>query len=274
MAFDCEWCFFKDSNNDYCIQGSADWIVGVEHKIDSSDSTVSGIPPFFRYQFDYKSTQSGLWTHKFNLKRLYFNQLVWTLASFFYGLRFETYYWKEDYAFCLNIATFANPIKMTITSSTKVEQCSMVLVTSYDNWDRWYLNTSKLIDVDNNCGLSSNSDITVWSYDFEPKAIERYWFGASQADGFLYNYCFPGPTPFYSYFNKYPNNIVYAWKKTIDALMYLYRSGRREDNQQITSEAKNAHSMEDLAKYSRMLTTRDLGTLGKRVAQQDEVKLL
>ena len=49
MAFDCEWCFFKDSNNDYCIQGSTDWIVGVEHKIDSSDSTVSGIPPFFRY---------------------------------------------------------------------------------------------------------------------------------------------------------------------------------------------------------------------------------
>lgn len=49
MAFDCEWCFFKDSNNDYCIQGSSDWKVGVEHKIDSQDSTVSGIPPYFRY---------------------------------------------------------------------------------------------------------------------------------------------------------------------------------------------------------------------------------
>lgn len=205
--------------------------------------------------------------------------MVWTLTEFFAGLRFETYYWKDDYAFCLNIATFTNPIKMTITSSTKVEQCSMIIVSSYDNWDRWFKNDSKLVDVDNNCGLSSNSDITVWKYDFEPAATERYWFGAGQSDGFLYNYCFPGPTPFYSFFNKYPNNFVYAWKKTIDAFRYLYRAGTRDNediNEIIRSSEKPTvqRSMGDLERLSRMVTTRDLATLGKPVAQQDEVKLL
>jgi hypothetical protein len=43
------------------------------------------------------------------------------MAEFAYGLRYDIYYWKEDYAFCLNIATFNTPIKLTITSSTKVE---------------------------------------------------------------------------------------------------------------------------------------------------------
>ena len=107
------------------------------HLVDFTDSTVGTIPPYYRYTMDYKSTQSGSWTHRFNLKRLYYNQLVWTLTEFIYGLRLEIYYWKEDYAFCFNVASFTDPIKMTITSATKVEQCSMDVISGFDNWDKW-----------------------------------------------------------------------------------------------------------------------------------------
>ena len=24
-AYDCEWCFFKDANNEFCISGNVDW---------------------------------------------------------------------------------------------------------------------------------------------------------------------------------------------------------------------------------------------------------
>lgn len=156
----------------------------------------------------------------------------------------------------------------------------MVLVTSLDNWDRWTKEDQKLIDVDNNCGLSSNSDITVWSYDFEPIALQRYWFGNKKETGFLYNYCFPGPTPFYSYLNKYPNNFVYAIKKSIDAFMYLYRAGRQveSENTQQQEEPKvnqfKPRSIEELTELSRIVSTKDSHSFGKTIRNEHEVKLL
>ena len=137
----------------------------------------------------------------------------------------ELYYWKEDFAFCFNLAHFVDPIKMTITSSTKIEQCSMDVITSMDNWDRWFKEDQKLIDVSNKCALSPNSDITVWKYDFVPTRIDKYWLGTNT---FLYNYCFPGPTPLYSFFERYPDNLLYAIKKSFDAVYYLYKTGRAD----------------------------------------------
>jgi hypothetical protein len=25
MAYDCQWCFFKDANNDFCVLGDLNW---------------------------------------------------------------------------------------------------------------------------------------------------------------------------------------------------------------------------------------------------------
>lgn len=101
----------------------------------------------------------------------------------------------------------------------------MDVITSMDNWDRWFKEDQKLIDVSNKCALSANSDITVWKYDFVPTRIDKYWLGANT---FLYNYCFPGPTPLYSFFERYPDNLLYAIKKSIDAVYYLYKTGRAD----------------------------------------------
>ena len=48
----------------------------------------------------------------------YFN-----LEEFALGLRFELYYWIEDFAFCLNLAHFIEPVPMTLTTEQSVVQC-------------------------------------------------------------------------------------------------------------------------------------------------------
>jgi len=100
---------------------------------------------------------------------------------------------------------FINPVTYDIKSATKLEQCSKTIVNCLDNWSQWNDTDELLIGT---CTLSSSEDVTV--YEFKPvetTAVTYYFLGS---ESYIANFCWPGPTPLYSPFEKYPDNPLYA----------------------------------------------------------------
>jgi hypothetical protein len=60
-----------------------------------------------------------------------------SMGEFAFGLNFELYYWIDDYAFCLNVAHFIEPVTITYTTEQSVVQCSKTLISCYDDWSIW-----------------------------------------------------------------------------------------------------------------------------------------
>ena len=126
------------------------------------------------------------------------------MTEFTMGMKFQFYYWRDSYAVCLNTAFFITPTDYNVVSATKLEKCDKVLVKCLDNWDTWTDTDELLIGT---CTLSSSEDITVYQYKPFENEYTRYLVGN---DTYLENYCWPGPTPLYSWFLKYPNNPLYS----------------------------------------------------------------
>ena len=137
MAYDCQWCFFKDANNDFCILGDLNWKLDMKTEKYNQEDLVLTIPGHYRHTFIYQTTQSGAWMTQFNLKKLYYNTITYNMVEFTAGLKFEMYYWYADQAVCLDMAVFIKPTDFNIVSATKLEQCSRVLIKCIDNWDSW-----------------------------------------------------------------------------------------------------------------------------------------
>jgi hypothetical protein len=86
----------------------------------------------------------------------YFN-----LDEFAFGLRFELYYWLEDYAFCLNLAHFIEPVALTFTTEQSVVECSKTLIKCFDDWADWVAEDAQYIE----CSQSSSSVVTLYKYE-------------------------------------------------------------------------------------------------------------
>lgn len=204
MASDAKWCYFSDANNDFCIEGDLNWKLESKTQMEYKADTQLGVPPHYNHTFIYQSTQSGAWLNRFNLKKLYFNQLTYTMSEFTVGAKFSFYYWINEYAVCLNMALFITPTNFNLISATKLEKCEKTLIKSLDDWNAWTDKEELLIGT---CSLSSSEDITVYQYKAFESEYTRYYIGN---DTYMNNYCFPGHTPLYSWFLKYPNNPFYA----------------------------------------------------------------
>jgi hypothetical protein len=93
MASDCKWCFFNDVNNDFCIEGDLNWKIDSKATQEYKADTYLTLPPHYNHTFTYQTTQSGAWITRFNLKKMYYNQMTYTMNEFTTGLRFQFYYW-------------------------------------------------------------------------------------------------------------------------------------------------------------------------------------
>jgi hypothetical protein len=105
-----EWCFFNEENNDWCMNGDETWKIEYFNEYAYETAVQDEVPPNFKHTLSYKSTQSATWDSLFNLERLMTTNTYFSLDEFAFGLRFELYYWIDDYAFCLNLAHFIEPV--------------------------------------------------------------------------------------------------------------------------------------------------------------------
>jgi hypothetical protein len=139
------------------------------------------------------------------------------LEEFAYGLRFELYYWLEDYAFCLNLAHFIEPVTIKFQTEQTVVECSKTLISCFDDWSMWLDEEAQYIE----CSQSSGSTVTLYQYLPITEDEDSYLLGNST---YLENYCWPGFSPFYSYFYQYPTNFQYAVVHIFTALKTLITS--------------------------------------------------
>ena len=218
MAGDCQWCFFKDKNNDFCVIGDLNWKVQAKTERYNQEDQVLTIPGFYRHTFKFESIQSSSWMTRFNLKKLVYNTMQYIMAEYTIGLKFEIYYWYADQALCVSSGLFITPADFTLVSTSKLEQCSRVVIKCIDSWSSWTDENELLFGT---CSLSSSEDFTI--YQFKPIETEftHYIIGSEKYQA---NYCFPGPTPMYSPFDTYPNNFLYADWLSQNEIAYAFRT--------------------------------------------------
>jgi len=48
-AYDCEWCFFKDANNDFCISGNVDWKIESKTTKINQEDIVNSVNPHYKH---------------------------------------------------------------------------------------------------------------------------------------------------------------------------------------------------------------------------------
>ena len=88
-----------------------DWTLSVNHKYTyDAVALADGTPANYRGYQMYNSTQLATWSSVFNLARLYYSSLKFSMDEFSTGFRFELFYWISEYAFCLNFVQFSTPI--------------------------------------------------------------------------------------------------------------------------------------------------------------------
>jgi hypothetical protein len=74
------------------------------------------------------------------------------------------------------------------------------------------------------CSLSSSGELTAYEktyYDSGTNGPEgmHYYFGS---DEYIANYCWPGFSPWYSYADKYPNDLFHSFWVAINDMMDVY----------------------------------------------------
>lgn len=87
-----------------------------------------------------------------------------------------------------------------------------MLIKCFDNWDDWKSIDQRLLG---NCLLSSDETVTMYKYAPIENELTHYWMGN---DTYMENYCWPGPTPLYSNWMKFPDNPIWAFINTIKAV--------------------------------------------------------
>lgn len=136
-----EWCWFESVNSDnlWCVTGDETWTLGYvnEYNYQQDTDTTNNIPENFLSTLTYESKQNAAWDSTFNLARLMYNKLSFAMTEFKYGLRFEMYYWISEYAFCLNVAHFIEPVTMTFTTESSAVQCKKSVIDCIDDWSIW-----------------------------------------------------------------------------------------------------------------------------------------
>lgn len=209
----------KDQNNRYCVAGDVDWT------LKQIPYTAYQQSKYYQISMSYQSEQALSWQSLFNLNKLYYNEIVYSIDSFKMGVKFELFNWYEEQAYCLNVATYAEPQTVKVTATNKFEQCAKVLVKCLDDWSLWTDRDEKLLG---DCSQSSSSGLEVWTwktFELVPTTSqwEHYWLGSATYEK---NYCFPGPTPLYSPYDKYPSNWMHAFVLMVEDLTTAFKAGR------------------------------------------------
>jgi len=83
----------------------------------------------------------------FNLKRLYYNSLIFDISKFVLGVRWEIFYYISDAALCMNFVHTITPVVITLSLENKLEQCSKVLINCFDDWTLWSGNQTTCFDL-------------------------------------------------------------------------------------------------------------------------------
>ena len=199
-----EWCWFKNDNDNWCMTGLEEWKIEYVNKYElQSNTDENEVPPNLKHILTYKSTQSASWTNLFSLSRLMTTNTYLEMAEFATGIKFELYYWMESYAFCLNLVHFIEPVSVALTTEQSVVKCKKTLISCFDDWSAYTDEEAKFME----CEQSSSSAVTLYSYKPIEEEINTYLLGE---ETFIQNYCWPGFSPFYSYFYQYPTNFYYA----------------------------------------------------------------
>lgn len=141
-AYDCEWCFLKDKNNQFCVSADVDWkLRQLPYTTYNGANTADG---YSVIRMSYESEQLVKWQSIFDLKKLMYNEMVYSIDSFKMGFKYELYNWPYYQAYCLNFVTYVQPITVKITATSKLEQCTKVLVKCFDDWNEWTDKTEKV----------------------------------------------------------------------------------------------------------------------------------
>jgi hypothetical protein len=85
---------------------------------------------------------------------------IMTLSEFALGIRFEIYYWLEDYAFCFNLAHLIEPVSLKFTTEQSVVQCKKTLISCFDDWSIWLDEEATWFD----CEQSPSTMVTLYNY--------------------------------------------------------------------------------------------------------------
>lgn len=203
MAYDAEWCMFKDDNNKWCITADQDWKLSLNNEYVYQQTDLSATSQYYKQYTMYNTTQSLAWTSEFNLPKLYYSSLKVTMPEFTAGLRLEMFYWINSYAWCLNFVNFITPIKIQILVDNKLEECSKVIINCLDDWTHWTKIDAELLE---GCTLSTGAEFTYYEYNPIVTQLDRYLLGT---DTYQKAICWPGFTPFMQV-DKYPDNMIYA----------------------------------------------------------------
>ena len=122
----------KDRNNQFCISGDVDWkLTQLPYTTYNGDATTG----FALFRLSYESEQLVKWQSIFNLKKFYSNTMDYTIDSFKMGFKYEIYNWPFHQAWCMNFATYAQPITVKITAKNLFTKCAKTLVNCFDDWD-------------------------------------------------------------------------------------------------------------------------------------------
>lgn len=173
-------------------------------------------PPNFKLTLDITATMSSFWKLVLSLKNIYFNSVELTMPEFFITFTYEVIYWVDQDAWCMNFLTKLAPVSFKLSTNNKLGQCSKMLIQCLDDWKLWSNIDAKWLET---CRLGSGTEFKLWEY--QPLAAspseDTYYLGNKN---YVPQYCWPGPSPFYSPIDKYPDNPVLGF---IDAYNEVYR---------------------------------------------------
>lgn len=125
-----------------------DWTMSVNNAYTYDQQTMAdGTAPNYRAYMMYNTTQLATWSTVFNLQRLYYSSIKLSMEEFSAGFRFETFYWINSYAFCLNFVQFATPLTIKLYIDNRLEQCSKTLINCFDDWSTWTSATSDMLET-------------------------------------------------------------------------------------------------------------------------------
>ena len=145
------------------------------------------------------------WRQDFNLERMFGQELEFAIERFDVGARLEAVWWLEMQAVCLNVVQTYTPIRVTITTNNKLEECDKQLITVINDQSLWTDGDAAWLDW-SKCDLASGSDWNMYEFAIEA-TTDLYILGSEAYDKDI---CFPGNTPFGELW-KYQDNPFWGY---------------------------------------------------------------
>lgn len=59
------------------------------------------------------------------------------MDRFYTALRFEVFYWTDDFALCFNLAHAIDAVTISLVTEVKIEECYKTLIDEFDDWSIW-----------------------------------------------------------------------------------------------------------------------------------------